>query len=169
MHFSAEKFRNYLNTQHKSIKFASQMTENDLLWFLDIQISYGNNQFVTSIYRKPTFSGIFPNIESLITDIYKRDQLKLYFAEVLDYVPTTRTFIKRWTLWSQYLNIIVITMISWITVSKSFWISYIQRDLNFIVPKRELICVSPYLDKTFDLRTRLRRTIERNFHIVNWK
>ena len=169
MHFSAEKFRNYLNTQHKSIKFASQMTEKDLLWFLDIQISYGNNKFVTSIYRKPTFSGIFPNIESLITDIYKRDQLKLYFAEVLDYVPTMRTFIKRWTLWSQYLNIIVITMISWITVSKSFWISYIQRDLNFIVPKRELICVLPYLDKTFDLRTRLRRTIEGNFHIVNWK
>ena len=76
MHFSAEKFWNYLNTQHKSIKFASQMTEKDLLWFLDIQISYGNNKFVTLIYRKPTFSGIFPNIESLITDIYKRGSIE---------------------------------------------------------------------------------------------
>ena len=40
---------------------------------------------------------------------------------------------------------------------------FIKNDLNFMVPKRELTFVLPYLGKvSFDLRTRLRRTIERD-------
>ena len=40
---------------------------------------------------------------------------------------------------------------------------FVQRGLNSMVPKRQLICVLPYLGKaSLDLRTRLRRTIERN-------
>ena len=53
-----EKFRNYLNKQHKNIKFTSEIEENGLLSFLDIKISRENNKFVTSVYRKPTFSGL---------------------------------------------------------------------------------------------------------------
>ena len=35
-----------------------------------------------------------------------------------------------------------------------------------MVPKRELICVSPYLSKTsLDLRTMLRQTIEGIYHL----
>ena len=40
---------------------------------------------------------------------------------------------------------------------------FIQRDLTFMVPRRELICILSYLGKTsLDLRTRLRWTIEGN-------
>ena len=40
---------------------------------------------------------------------------------------------------------------------------FFQRDLYFTVPKKELICLLSYLGKaSLDLRTRLRRTIERN-------
>ena len=47
---------------------------------------------------------------------------------------------------------------------------FVQRDLNFTVPKRELICVLPYLGETsFDLRTKLRRTIERNLRFYKLK
>ena len=34
-----EKFRNYLNKQHKNIKFTSEIEENGLLSFLDLKIS----------------------------------------------------------------------------------------------------------------------------------
>ena len=50
-----EKFRNYLNKQHKNIKFTSEIEENGSLSFLDIKISRENNKFVASVYRKPTF------------------------------------------------------------------------------------------------------------------
>ena len=40
---------------------------------------------------------------------------------------------------------------------------FIKKDLNFVVPKRELTFVLPYLGKlSFDLRTRLRGTIEKD-------
>ena len=40
---------------------------------------------------------------------------------------------------------------------------FVQRDLNFTVPKRELVFVLPYLGKaSLDLRIKLRRTIQRN-------
>ena len=40
---------------------------------------------------------------------------------------------------------------------------FVQRELNFTVLKRELICVLQYLRKASrDLRTKLRRTIEKN-------
>ena len=61
-----EKFRNYLNKQHKNKKFTSEIEENGSLSFLDIKISRENNKFVTSVYRKPTFSGVFTNFESFI-------------------------------------------------------------------------------------------------------
>ena len=46
----------------------------------------------------------------------------------------------------------------------SFWINYLsKKDLNFMVLKKELTIVLPYLDKlSFGLRTRLRETIEKN-------
>ena len=41
--------------------------------------------------------------------------------------------------------------------------SLIQREVNFIAPKRELTCVLQYLGKVpLDLRIKLRRTIEGN-------
>ena len=67
-----EKFKNYLNKQHKNIKFTSEIEENGSLSFLDISIARENNKLVTSVYRKPTFSGIFTNFESFIPEIHKR-------------------------------------------------------------------------------------------------
>ena len=67
-----EKFKNYLNKQHKNIKFTSEIEENGSLSFLDITITRENNKFVTSVYHKPTFSSVFTYFESFIPDIHKR-------------------------------------------------------------------------------------------------
>ena len=67
-----EKFRHYLNKQHKNIKFTSEIEENGSLSFLDIKISHENNKFMTSVYRKSTFCAVFTKFGSFIPDIYKR-------------------------------------------------------------------------------------------------
>ena len=54
-----EKFKNYLNKQHKNIKFTSEIEENGSLSFLDITVDRENNKFVTSVYCKPIFNGVF--------------------------------------------------------------------------------------------------------------
>ena len=66
-----EKFKNYLNKQHKNIKFTSQIEENGSLSFLDITITCENYKFLTSVYHKPKLSGVFTNFESFIPDMHK--------------------------------------------------------------------------------------------------
>ena len=58
---NVEKFKNYLNKQHKNITFTSEIEEYGLLSFMDITITAENNKLVTSVYRKPTFGGVFTN------------------------------------------------------------------------------------------------------------
>ena len=66
-----QKFTNHLNKHYKNIKFTSEIEGNGSLSFLDIKISRENNKFVTSVYRKPTFSAVLTNFESFIPDICK--------------------------------------------------------------------------------------------------
>ena len=40
--------------------------------FLDIKITRHNQQFKTSVYRKPTFSGVFTHYESYVDQTYKK-------------------------------------------------------------------------------------------------
>ena len=61
-----KKFRLYLNYQHPNTKFTSEIEENNSISFLDIKINRGNNRFLSSLYRKPTFTGVFTNFDSYI-------------------------------------------------------------------------------------------------------
>ena len=70
-----EKFRNYLNRQHKHIKFTSEIEIENSILFLDIKITRDNDKFLTSVYRKLTFSGVFTNFGSLISKSYKYNLL----------------------------------------------------------------------------------------------
>ena len=53
-----EKLKNYLNRQHKNIRFTSQTENENSISFLDIKLSWDNNWLMTSVYRKPTISGV---------------------------------------------------------------------------------------------------------------
>ena len=63
-------FLNYLNHQHSSI--TSELEKDGKLPFLDIEISRSNGKFSTSVYSKPTFTGLFTHFHSFIPLAYKR-------------------------------------------------------------------------------------------------
>ena len=69
----AEKFKIYLNKKHKNISFLLELEENNKLSFLDIEVQRCDTSmsFMTSIYRKPTFSGMYSNFKSFISIKYK--------------------------------------------------------------------------------------------------
>ena len=52
------KFRAYLNTCHPNMSFSFEQEINDKLSFLDVEVSRQQGKFVTTVYRKPTFSGV---------------------------------------------------------------------------------------------------------------
>ena len=58
-------FVNYMNSKHRNIKFTFE-TE-----FLDVKITPKTKRFVTSIFRKAKFSGVFTKYDSFIFDTYK--------------------------------------------------------------------------------------------------
>ena len=118
---------------------------------------------MTSVYRKATFSVTFTNFESVISDIYKRGLIETLLHRSFRLCSNYENFhreietLKSISKHNSYPHNLVNHRI------KKFYNKlFAQRNLNFMVPKMELICVLPYLGKaSLDLRKRLRRTIER--------
>ena len=61
-----------MNRQLKCLKFTSEAENDNSFSFLDIKITRHNQQFNTSVYRKPTFSGVFMHYESYVDQTYKK-------------------------------------------------------------------------------------------------
>ena len=64
-----------MSSKHKNINFIAEQENISSLLFLDVKICRKNGKFVTSVYRKPTFSGVFTNYESFIPTYQKRGLL----------------------------------------------------------------------------------------------
>ena len=72
---SAHSFREYMSSKHQNINFTIEQESIGSLSFLDVKICGKNGKFVTSVYRKPTFSGVFTNYKSFIPTNQKRGLL----------------------------------------------------------------------------------------------
>jgi reverse gyrase len=67
-----EKILDFLNSQHNKIKFTMEMEINKQINFLDIKVKRKNDlKIETSTYRKPTFTGVMLNWNSLTSIRYK--------------------------------------------------------------------------------------------------
>ena len=65
------KFRDYFNTCHQNMSFSFEQEKDGKLSFLDVEVSRQEGHFVTTVYRKPTFSGVYTHFESFLPTIYK--------------------------------------------------------------------------------------------------
>ena len=61
-----QQFAEYMNKQHSNIRFSVEAEKNGALPFLDINIQRENGKFVSSVYRKETFSGVYTSFTSFI-------------------------------------------------------------------------------------------------------
>ena len=52
-----DEFFNILNSLNPALKFTSEKKESESLVFLDVRIQKSDSKFITSVYRKPTFTG----------------------------------------------------------------------------------------------------------------
>ena len=64
-------FKDYLSSRHPNINFSSEEESGNKMPFLDVSIERVNGHFATSVYRKPTFSGLYTNFVSFIPISYK--------------------------------------------------------------------------------------------------
>ena len=65
------KFRNYLNKCHPNMKFSFGEEKTGKLSFLDVVVSREGNKFATTVYHKPTFSGVYMHFDSFLSTTSK--------------------------------------------------------------------------------------------------
>ena len=114
-----EKFRNYLNRQHKNIKFTSDTENENSISFLDIKITRDNNKFMTSVYGKPTISGVFTNFGSFMPSSYKYNLLFTLLHRAFKLCSNFERIIRKLTSLRLFLKITVTPKVLLISVSKS--------------------------------------------------
>ena len=69
-------FLNYINSQHRNINFTYETENNNIISFLDVKVERSNDGFVTSVYRKPTFSGQGTSYFSFCSFLFKVNAIK---------------------------------------------------------------------------------------------
>ena len=72
---SVNSFLEHVSSKHQKISFTVEKRNTGSLSVLDVKICRKNGKFVTSVYRKPTFSGFFTNYESFIPTYQNRGLL----------------------------------------------------------------------------------------------
>lgn len=73
---NAEHFLDYINNKHSNIKFTSEVEIENKISFLDIQIERDNDEFVTSVFRKKTFSGLASSYFGFVSRCFKISPVK---------------------------------------------------------------------------------------------
>ena len=66
-----ELFKNFMNTCHPKMKFTFEKEKNNCFNFLDVKVIREDNVFTTSVYRKPSFSGVYTHFDSYMPLSYK--------------------------------------------------------------------------------------------------
>ena len=69
-------FLDYLNSKHNNIRFTYEIENNGKLPFLDVLVTRTNDGITTSVYRKPSFTGLGTNYMSFIPRIFKINAIK---------------------------------------------------------------------------------------------
>ena len=85
-------FLTYLNRQHPNISFTSKLKKYGKLLFLDVEITRSNGKFSTSVYRKPTFTGLFTNFHSFIPLAYKRSLVSCLLHRIFNIFSSYENF-----------------------------------------------------------------------------
>ena len=71
-----EKFKKYLSSKHRNINFLLEEENEGRLSFLDVNIFREKGKFVTNVYRKKTFSGVYTNFDSFTLETFKTGLIK---------------------------------------------------------------------------------------------
>ena len=66
-------FLEYLNSQQPNIKLTCEIEHSRSLPFLDVNITRGDSKLSTSLYHKPTFTGLLTKFSAFSPMLYKKN------------------------------------------------------------------------------------------------
>ena len=130
------------------MKFIFEREDLNNFSFLEVKITRKKNQFVTSIFRKATFSGIFTNCESFIFDTCKTGSahtLVLWFFKVCSRMDNFYIEVEhlRGNFKCSNYSVNIIDQ----CIKKFLDKLYVPKQILPTIPKKELLVVLPFLGK----------------------
>ena len=87
----ALEFYEYINKQHPNVKFTKEENVNFKLAFLDVMVENSEN-LITTIYHKPTFTGLMTNFRSFVPQGYKINLIKTLLDRLFKICNTREGF-----------------------------------------------------------------------------
>ena len=165
------KFLVYINSCHASIQFTCGFENNNQLNFLDICISRYNNKFETSVYRKPTFTGLTMNFNSFITKHFKYNLISCLIFRAFKICSSEISFDSELKFLRSLFakNSFPCNLIDKLFV-KTIQNLYICKPHVPSVPKKDVFICLPYLgNQSFIVRKKLMSLVRRFYPHVNLK
>ena len=168
---TANEFSKYLNGRHNSIKFTIEFEQAEEIPFLDILIKRcPNNTFITSVYRKKTFTGLYTKWDSFKPRKYKINLIRTLTYRCFRICSTASLLqsavedLKRLLLQNGYPQGIITFNINDVLNKNT------PNEPVATVPKKDVIVVLPYIGLHSNLITkRLKSCVNRFYSFVNVK
>ena len=155
-------FVNYMNTKHPNIKFTSEFEQNDIFSFLDVKITRSNNQLITSVFRKATFSGVFTNFKSFMPVTYKFGLVHTLLHRSFSICSSYEKFHEEIVLLkevfkkNEYPQLFIDKCIK-----KYFNKLLVPKRIIHTVDKKQVLLVLPFLGPlSFEIRSRLQKCLK---------
>ena len=164
-----QQFLEYLNNKHESIKFTVELSKNNILPFLDIKIKKESNGFSTSIYRKPTFTGLMSKYNDFAPITYKENLIYTLVCRAFhissDYlsfhleIETLKNFLRKNSYPLDFIEKHIGIMIR-----KLYKPPNSKTELNFDVPKPIVYFTTYYLGNVSKVMTHELKLLVRQFY-----
>ena len=135
-----------MNPKYKNIKFTFETENSNYFSFLDVKIARKNKQFVTSIFRKATFSGAFTNYASFIFDTYKIGLVRTLlfrFFKICSSMENVHIEVEHLRSILKCSNCLINIIDQ--CIKKFLDKLYVPKQILLTVPERELFVVLPFL------------------------
>lgn len=166
-----EKFFHYLNTLHPNMSFTMEKEVNKSLSFLDLTVIRSGNQLVSSIFRKPTFTGLGTSYFSYIPFLYKLNAIKtlLYRAYHLssnyEFFHAELMYLQNFFISNGFPTFLIDK-----TINKFLNNIFCKPEVCLTVPKQVIYVKLPFIGPlSYDTVTYLQKTLVQYFPQINFR
>ena len=156
-HEHLPSFVNYMNSKHRNMKFTSEYENSNSFSFLDVKVTRCEDGFSTSIFRKPTFSGVFTNFDSFIFHSYKIGLIHTLLFRCFTICSNMKNFhLEIEKLRNIFKNNNYPASVIDLSIKTFLNKIYVPKRLVATVPKKDLTIVLPFLGNfSMNLRNRI--------------
>jgi len=158
-------FLSYLNDQHHNIKFTCEIEKENQLSFLDTLITKENGRLYTTVYRKPTFTGLGMHYLSYTPQKYKINSISTLINRAYNICTTWPSFHMEMKFLSNYFETNGYPSNMFQKTLRLFLNDKFCQPLKLTsVPKQTKYIKLPYLGRlSYSVRNQLRELLKYSF------